>query len=211
MKIDIYSDIACPWCYLGKARFETALADFPGADSVEIVYRPFQLDPSAPEEPLPHREVLAAKYGAQAVAMDDRVTSLGAAMGLSFDFDTVLENNSLLAHRLLRFALREYGAQVQGRLKGLLMAGHFGEGLDIGDRARLADVAARAGLERERVVAFLAGEDLREEVLADIAEAHEIGVTAVPTFVFDGQWAVQGGQEPETFLRVLNQVAGSQL
>jgi predicted DsbA family dithiol-disulfide isomerase len=210
VKVEIYSDIACPWCYLGKARFEKALAGFPGADSVEIVYRPFQLDPSAPEEPLPHREVLAAKFGAQAAAMDERIASLGAAEGVVFDFDTVLENNSLLAHRLLGYALREYGPQAQGRLKGLLMAGHFGEGLDIGDRERLADVAARAGLDRDRVVSFLAGEELREEVLAEIAEAREIGVTAVPTFVFEGQWAIQGGQAPETFLQALTQIAGAE-
>lgn len=207
MKVEIYSDIACPWCYLGKARFEQALAAFPQAESVEVVYRPFQLDPSAPQEPRGHREVLAAKFGPQAVAMDDRITRLGAAEGIIFDFDTVLESNSLLAHRLLRFALDTRGAAVQARLKGILMAGHFGEGLDIGDHDQLADAAARAGLDREAVAAFLAGDDLREEVLADIDEARRLGVTAVPTFVFEGKWAVQGGQESAVFLQALEQVA----
>ncbi|MEE4546688.1 DsbA family oxidoreductase [Streptomyces sp. V4-01] len=207
MKVEIYSDIACPWCYVGKTRFEQALAAFPQAASVEVVYRPFQLDPSAPEQPRGHREVLAAKYGPQAAAMDDRITALGAAEGITFDFDTVLENNSLLAHRLLRFALDSHGPAVQSRLKGRLMAAHFGEGLDIGDRGQLADAAAEAGLDRDAVTAFLAGDGLRDEVLADIDGARGLGITAVPTFVFEGKWAVQGGQESATFLQALEQVA----
>ncbi|WP_202235161.1 DsbA family oxidoreductase [Actinacidiphila reveromycinica] len=207
MKVEIYSDIACPWCHVGKSRFERALAAFPQGGAVEVVYRPFQLDPDAPHEPRPHREVLAAKFGPQAAAMDERLTRLGAAEGLAFDFDSVLENNSLLAHRLLRFALDTYGAAAQNRLKGTLMTGHFAEGLDIGDPEQLADAAVAAGLDRVAVASFLAGDALTDEVVADIARAREIGVTAVPTFVFEGQWAVQGGQETSTFLRVLEQVA----
>ncbi|MFF6954858.1 DsbA family protein [Streptomyces sp. NPDC008317] len=207
MKVEIYSDIACPWCYLGKSRFERALAAFPQGDSVEVVYRPFQLDPTAPESPQPHREVLARKFGPQAVAMDDRLAAMGAAEGLTFDFDTVVENNSLLAHRLLRFALDTYGPETQNRLKGRLMTGHFGEGLDIGDRTALTDAAVAAGLDRDAVAAFLAGDDLRDEVVAEIDQARQIGITAVPTFVFEGKWAVQGGQETSVFLQALEQVA----
>ncbi|MFF4216297.1 DsbA family oxidoreductase [Streptomyces nondiastaticus] len=207
MKVEIYSDIACPWCHVGKRRFEQALAAFPGAGDVEVVYRPFQLDPHAPEEPLPHREVLAAKYGPQSVAMDDHITRLGADEGLVFDFDTVVENNSLPAHRLLRFVLEEYGRDAQARLKGRLLEAHFGEGLDIGDREHLTDAAVAVGLDRDPVAAFLDGDDLHDEVLDEIEEARQRGVTAVPTFVFEGQWAVQGGQEPATFLKVLQQVA----
>jgi predicted DsbA family dithiol-disulfide isomerase len=138
--------------------------------------------------------------------MDDHLTKLGAAEGLRFDFDSVLENNSLLAHRLLRFALDEYGPEIQTRLKGHLMTGHFSDGLDIGDPAHLATAAASAGLDPDAVATFLAGDSLREEVLADIDNARHLGITAVPTFVFEGQWAVQGGQETSTFLRVLEQV-----
>ncbi|WP_405585188.1 DsbA family oxidoreductase [Streptomyces sp. NBC_01190] len=207
MKVEIYSDIACPWCYLGKARFERALTAFPGAAGVEVVYRPFQLDPSAPHEARSHREVLAAKFGPQAFAMDGRLTKLGAAEGITFDFDTVLENNSLLAHRLLRFALDEYGAETQTRLKGRIMTAHFAEGMDIGDPDHLTEAAVAAGLDRAAVTAFLAGDDLLPEVLADLEEAHALGITAVPTFVFEGKWAVQGGQETSTFLQVLEQVS----
>nr|WP_203675078.1 MULTISPECIES: DsbA family oxidoreductase [unclassified Streptomyces] len=207
VKVEIYSDIACPWCHVGKARFERALAAFPGAASVEVVYRPFQLDPAAPEKPQPHREVLAAKYGPQALAMDEKITQLGAAEGLTFDFDTVVENNSLLAHRLLRFVLDTYGHAAQARLKGRLLDAHFGEGLDIGDRERLADAAVAVGLDRAPVAAFLAGDDLVDEVTGEIDEARQLGITAVPTFVFEGTWMVQGGQETSTFLRALEQVA----
>ncbi|WP_333767715.1 DsbA family oxidoreductase [Streptomyces sp. IBSBF 2435] len=207
VKVEIYSDIACPWCYVGKTRFERALAAFPKGSSVEVVYRPFQLDPSAPYEARPHREVLAAKYGPQAAAMDQRITALGAEEGIDFDFDTVLENNSLLAHRLLRFALDEYGPAAQTRLKGRLMTAHFGEGMDIGDHEHLTDAAVTVGLDRDAVAAFLSSDELHDEVLDEIDEARQLGITAVPTFVFEGQWAVQGGQETSTFLRVLEQVA----
>lgn len=207
MKVEIYSDVVCPWCYVGKARFERALSAFPQADSVEVVYRPFQLDPAAPTGPRPHREVLAAKFGPQAVAMDERIVGLGAAEGLVFDFDAALENNTLLAHRLLRLALDEYGPQTQVRLKGRLMADHFSAGKDVGDPAQLTEAAVAAGLDRDRVTAFLAGDELREEVLAELADAQRLGITAVPTYVFEGKWAVQGGQETSTFLAVLEQIA----
>ena len=207
MKIEIYSDIACPWCHIGKVRFERALAAFPQAASVEVVYRPFQLDPQAPHEPVPHRQVLAEKFGSQAVAMDERLARLGEAEDIVFDFDTVLENNSLLAHRLLRFVLDEYGPDAQVRLKGRLMTAHFSEGMDIGDHEMLTDAAVVVGLDRDAVAAFLDSDALHDEVLDEIDEARARGVTAVPTFVFEGQWAVQGGQETSTFLRVLEQVA----
>ncbi|CAG7649089.1 DsbA family oxidoreductase [Actinacidiphila bryophytorum] len=207
MKVEIYSDIACPWCYVGKTRFERALAAFPKGSSVEVVYRPFQLDPSAPHEARPHHEVLAAKFGARAAAMDRQIAALGAEEGIAFEFDTVLENNSLLAHRLLRFTLEEYGPEAQVRLKGRLMAGHFGEGMDIGDHEHLTDAAVAVGLDRDAVAAFLSGDELHDEVLDDIDEARRLGITAVPTFVFEGKWAVQGGQETSVFLQALEQVA----
>ena len=207
MKVEIYSDVACPWCYVGKRRFERALADFPQADSVEVVYRPYQLIPDKSEQPEPHREYLTARFGPQAEAMDARLVELGRAEGLPFDFDTVLENNTLLAHRLLRHALTAYGPAVQVALKDRLLTAHFAEGVDVGDRAALAALAADAGLDRDRAAAFLASDEDREEVLAEIDEARALGITAVPAFVFEGRWAVQGGQDSSTFLRILEQVA----
>jgi predicted DsbA family dithiol-disulfide isomerase len=207
MKVEIYSDIACPWCYVGKRRFERALAAFPQADQVEVVYRPFQLAPDKSETPEPHRAYLNERYGPQSAAMDARVEELGRAEGLAFDFDRAIENNTLLAHRLLWHALSAYGAKVQAALKDRLLVAHFAEGADVGDRDTLAGLAAEAGLDRDRAAAFLSSGEGREEVLAEIDDARSIGVNAVPTFVFEGKWALQGGQESSTFLRALEQVA----
>ncbi|MFE3114035.1 DsbA family oxidoreductase [Kitasatospora indigofera] len=207
MKVEIYSDIACPWCYIGKRRFEQALAGFEGRAGVEVVYRPYQLVPDAPEAATPHRAWLAERYGPQSVAMDARVTELGRAEGITYDFDTALHTNTFLGHRLLHLALAEYGAEVQGALKEGLLKAHFSDGADIGDRARLTEIAVAAGLDGERVAGYLAGDEGVEEVRAQLAEARELGISAVPTFVFEGKWAVQGGQEAETFRKVLEQVA----
>lgn len=205
--VEIYSDIACPWCFLGLKRFDRALAAFPGAGDVEVVFRPYQLDPAAPEEPRPHREVLAAIFGPQAAAMDARLAELGAAEGTVFAFDRVIENNSLLAHRLLWLAEREYGTGIQRALKERLLTGHFREGMDIGDRAQLVDAAASVGMDRGRAAGLLAGDEGRAEVERQIERARTLGVTAVPTFVFQGRYAVQGAQETSAFLRILERLA----
>ncbi|MGW6913217.1 DsbA family oxidoreductase [Kitasatospora sp. NPDC054939] len=207
MKVEIYSDVACPWCWIGKRRFERALEGFAGKDGVEVVFRPYQLVPDAPETASPHRAWLAERYGPQSVAMDARVAELGRAEGLAYDFDAALHVNTFLGHRLLHLAETEYGPAVQGVLKEALLKAHFGDGVDVGDRAQLTEVAVSAGLDRDRVAGYLAGEEGADAVRAQLAEARELGITAVPTFVFEGKWAVQGGQDTETFRRVLDQVA----
>ncbi|GAA1415715.1 DsbA family oxidoreductase [Kitasatospora putterlickiae] len=207
MKVEIYSDIACPWCYIGKRRFEQALDGFAGKENVEVVYRPYQLVPDAPATASPHRAWLAERYGPQSVAMDAHVAELGRTVGIGYDFDAALHANTFLGHRLLHLAETEYGAQAQGRLKEALLKAHFTDGVDVGDRTALTEVAVGAGLDRDRVAAYLAGDEGAAEVRAQLAEARELGITAVPTFVFEGKWAVQGGQEAETFRRVLEQVA----
>ncbi|MDH6122091.1 DsbA family oxidoreductase [Kitasatospora sp. GAS204B] len=210
MKVEIYSDIACPWCYIGKRRFDQALERFEGKGEVEVVFRPYQLVPDAPATASPHRAWLAERYGPQSRAMDDRVTELGKAEGIDYDFDTALHANTFLGHRLLHLAETEYGATVQGVLKEALLKAHFSDGVDVGDRAALTEVAVAAGLDRQRVTAYLAGEEGADEVRRQLAEARQLGISAVPTFVFEGQWAVQGGQEAETFLKVLRQVAAEE-
>jgi predicted DsbA family dithiol-disulfide isomerase len=209
VKVDIYSDIACPWCYVGKRRFERALAAFPGAADVEVTYRPYQLDPTAPDEPSPLRARLAEKFGAANLdEMNARLAEVGSGEGISFDFDRAQSVNTLTAHRLLWFALDEYGADVQAVLKDRLLRAYFSEGADVADHAGLTAAAVEAGLDRDRVVAFLACDRGVAEVRGEIAEARQIGVTAVPTFVFEGKWAVQGAQEVATFRQVLEQVRG---
>ncbi|MFF2039347.1 DsbA family oxidoreductase [Kitasatospora sp. NPDC058170] len=197
----------CPWCYIGKRRFDEALDGFAGREDVEVVYRPYQLVPDAPATASPHRAWLAERYGPQSVAMDARVAELGRAEGITYDFDAALHANTFLGHRLLHLAESEYGAAVQGVLKEALLKAHFTDGVDVGDRAALTEVAAAAGLDRDRVSAYLAGDEGVAEVRAQLAEAGELGISAVPTFVFEGKWAVQGGQEAETFRKVLEQVA----
>jgi predicted DsbA family dithiol-disulfide isomerase len=205
MKIEIYSDIACPWCYIGKRRFERALGAFP--QPVEVVYRPYQLVPDAPAVATPHRAWLAERYGPQSRAMDDRVAALGATDGIRYDFDAALHANTFDGHRLLHLAATEYGLPVQHELKERLLAAHFSDGVDVGDQTALTEVAVAAGLDRARVVAYLASDEGRTEVAAELAEARELGINSVPTFVIDGTWAIQGAQETSTFLRALEQAA----
>jgi predicted DsbA family dithiol-disulfide isomerase len=207
MKVEIYSDIACPWCYIGKRRFERALAAFPGAEQVEVVYKPYQLVPDAPETASPHRAWLAERYGPQSRAMDDRVAQLGAADGIRYDFDAALHVNTLHGHRLLWLAATEYSLPVQAELKERLLAAHFSDGVDVGDFAALTEIALAAGLDRARVEAFLPSEEGKTEVAAEIADARALGIQSVPTFVFEGKWAVQGAEETSTFLKALEQAA----
>jgi len=207
VKVEIYSDIACPWCYVGKRRFERALAAFPGGSDIEVTYRPYQLDPTTPHEPSPLRERLAEKFGAANLAgMNDRLAQVGEAEGITFDFEKALSVNTFTAHRVLWFALREYGPAVQAGLKDRLLDAYFARGANVADAERLTAIAVDAGLDGDRVAAFLASDEGVEEVRGEITEAQAIGVTAVPTFVFEGQWAVQGAQEASTFLQVLEQV-----
>jgi predicted DsbA family dithiol-disulfide isomerase len=206
MKVEVYSDIACPWCYIGKHRFERALSAFPGAADVEVVYRPYQLDPGAPSVASSHRAYLDSRFGPGSAQMDARVAKLGLDEGIAFDFENALHVNTLTGHRLLRLAETEYGPAVQVALKEKLFAARFAEGGDVGDRAQLTELAVAVGMDRERVAGYLDSREGTEEVLAQIARAQELGVSSVPTFVFEGQWAVSGAQESSTFLRVLEQV-----
>ncbi|MGW1995533.1 DsbA family oxidoreductase [Embleya sp. NPDC001921] len=207
MKVEIYSDIACPWCYVGKRRFERALAAFPGAEDIQVTYRPYELDPTTPAQPAPLRERLAAKFGAANLdGMNARLADVGAGEGITFDFTRALAVNTLTAHRVLWLALTEFGPTAQAALKDRLLAAYFSEGENVADHDRLTEFAVEAGLDRDRVVAFLASDEGSDEVRREIAEAREMGVTAVPTFVFEGKWAVQGAQEASTFLQVLEQV-----
>jgi len=207
MKVEVYSDIACPWCYIGKYRFERALAAFPQAADVEVVYRPYQLDPGAPAVASSHRAYLDARYGPESAQMDARVAKLGRGEGIAFDFDRALHVNTLDGHRLLHLALTEYGPVVQAALKEKLFAARFAEGGDVGDRGQLVALAQSVGMDRERAQTYLDGDEGAKQVLAEIDEARQLGISSVPTFVFEGHWAVSGAQETSTFLRVLEQVS----
>ena len=207
MKVEIYSDVACPWCYIGKRRFETALAAFPGAREVEVVYRPYQLDPAAPATARPLLDALKEKFGPGAASMAGNVAQAARGEGITMDFERALAANTLGAHRLLRLAEREYEPTVQHALAEQLFAAHFAGGADIGDRAVLADLAVAAGMDSERVRGYLASTEGVAEVESEIRQARQLGITAVPTFVFEARYGVQGAQPVAAFLQALEAVA----
>jgi len=207
MKVEIYADVVCPWCYIGERRFARALAAFPQADRVEVVHRSYQLDPEAPGEAAPLKQYLARRYGALVEGMLARGTEAAAAEGIVMDWDRALAVNTLTAHRLLGLAEREYGAEVQRALLDKLFEAHFTRGMDVADHERLADLAASVGMARARVQAYLASDEGLAETREALARARRIGVRAVPTFVFDGEYAVEGAQPASVFLQVLEEAA----
>ena len=207
MKVEIYSDVACPWCYIGKKRFDQALAAFPGAADVEVVYKPYQLDPSAPATAYPLMQHLEKKFGPRAAGMMQRVVEAGRGEGIDMRFGDALAANTLTAHRLMRLAVLEYGPEVRHALAARLFDAHFTRGGDIGDHGQLGELAVGAGMDQARVSAYLASGEGLEETRAEIREAQELGISAVPTFVFDGRYAVQGGQPAPVLLQALETVA----
>jgi predicted DsbA family dithiol-disulfide isomerase len=203
IKVEIYSDIVCPWCYIGEHRFFQALSEFPQADQVEVVFRPFQLDPGAPPRGIPLAEYLERRYGSKSIAMMDRVGLVAAEEGISIDWDRALAGNTHTAHRLLRLAEEEYGAGVQLTLAQRLFALHFTHGGDVTDPEQLAAEASSVGMDSERTRAYLDSNEGVWELDEEFDRARAFGVTAVPTFVFDGRWAVQGAQRTSAFLQAL--------
>lgn len=210
MRVEIWSDVVCPWCYIGKRRFEQALARFDGRDDVEIVFRPFLLDPTAaPGTATPVVDVYSRKFGGpeRAAQIIDRVTGIAEAAGITFHLDRAVRANTRLAHRLLWLALRDRGPAVQRALKEALLEAYFADGRNVGDPDVLAELAGQVGLDPGTVSAFLASDEGAAELDADLAEAAANDIMAVPTFVFEGTWVVPGAQDVEVFERVLQRVA----
>ncbi|CAN5547052.1 DsbA family oxidoreductase [soil metagenome] len=210
LRVEIWSDVVCPWCYIGKRRFEGALAELEGEIDVEITYRPYQLDPTAPfGAPTPVAEVYAKKFGGpeRAEQIFEHVTRIAAEEGLDFQLDRAWRANTRDAHRMLWFADQQAGPSVQADVKEQLLRAYFTDGLDVGDREVLADCAAAAGLDRELVATFLDGTGGVAEVDHDLRSAHERGITAVPTYVINDAWAIPGAQDSATFVQVLRRMA----
>ena len=212
MRIEIFSDVICPWCFIGKRRFETALSRLRdrGVDvQVDYTFRPFQLDPTAPNDsPTPAKDAYAKKFGGpeRATEILDHVTFVAAQDNITFNMDIALRANTFLAHRLLSYALLKHGAAVQILLKERIMDAYFTDGKNIGDIDVLADCAESAGINRAEAHTFLNSDELVDEVRSEIAEAAEYGVTAVPTFIINGQWSVPGAQDVEMFERIIERM-----
>lgn len=205
MRIDIISDVVCPWCFIGKRRLEKALASRPEI-AAEITWRPFQLNPDMPEEGMPRAEYIASKFGdsSHSRRIHQTIAEAGASVGIDFAFDRIRRSpNTRNAHRLIRFATRQgRGDAVVDRL----FRGYFLEGRDIGDLATLADIASESGLDHEETRAFLGSRAERDEIIAEDRNARRLGINAVPCYIFAGQYAVSGAQEPEFFLPVFDLV-----
>jgi predicted DsbA family dithiol-disulfide isomerase len=204
VKVEIWSDIVCPWCAIGKRRFEAALDRFAHRDRVDVVWRSFELDPSAPRQrDVSAAEHLAAKYGvstAEAEAMQARMTGNAAAEGLDFRFDIARSGNTFDAHRLLHLAA-ERG--VQGAVKERLLVAYLTEGEPIGDPRVLSRLVAEAGLDRDEAAVVLAGDAYADAVRADEADGRSLGITGVPFFVVDRTYGVSGAQPADVLLPVL--------
>jgi predicted DsbA family dithiol-disulfide isomerase len=204
VRIDIWSDVVCPWCYIGKRRLERALADFEHRDEVDVHWRSFELDPHAPavREGDPASR-LARKYGIsvdEAAAAGQRLTALAAVEGLEYRLSAARAGNSFDAHRLLHLA-GDRG--VQDRLKERLLAAYLCEGQAIGDRTVLLDQAAAVGLDAAEVREVLEGDAYAEEVRADEVEAAEREINGVPFFLVGGRFGIPGAQEVDTIAAIL--------
>lgn len=210
VRIDVWSDIACPWCYVGKRRLEEAQRALP-EDSLEIVWHAFELDPAAPREhdDSPYVERLAKKYGAtltHAEAMISRMTETARLDGLEFNFERIRSGNTFDAHRVVHLA-GERGKQ--DAVSERMFRAYMTEGEPIGDPETLVRLASEAGLEQAEVRAMLAGDALVNEVREDEAMAHEMGIRGVPFFVIDGKYAVSGAQPAEVILRAIKDARAS--
>lgn len=203
MDIQVWSDVVCPWCYIGKKRLEKALADFPG--EVTVTFRAYQLDPSPVPAPVRTKDAMAAKFGgpARAEQMFAHVASIAAGDGLRLDFDRAIAANTFEAHRLIAWAA---GQGRQADLLDALQRVHFTEGVDLGSRPALAAVAGSIGLDAMAAQAFLESPAGTDAVNTDLAEARELGITSVPTFVIDGKYAIQGAQESATIRSALEEI-----
>jgi len=209
MRVDIWSDIVCPWCYVGKRRFETALAAFDGRDGIDIHHHAFQLDPSAPRDRTSSRgEMLMKKYRltpAQLEATDARMQQVAAEEGLDYHLDGTVTGNTLDAHQLVHLA-REHGKQ-DAMIERLYRA-YFTERTSVFDTDSLVRLGTDIGLDADEAVEALRGGRYVSAVQQDVELARKIGITGVPFFVIDAKYGVSGAQQPSVFLEALGRSAG---
>ena len=210
LRIEIWSDVICPWCYIGKTRFDQAVERLGDEIDLEVTYRAYQLDPTArPGVTEPVAEAYSRKFGGpdQAHQVISRVTAAAAEDGIDMHLDRALRANTLLAHRLLWWASTPECPASQAAVQDRLMRAYFTDGDDIGDPERLAELLSDLGVDPAATTDFLTGDAGVTEVAREIERAGEHGISAVPTFVVDGQWAIPGAQDVDTFERVLRRLA----
>lgn len=208
MRIDIWSDFACPFCYIGKRNLEIALRELDLLGEVDIVFCSFQLDPhaekSSQSDPVTS---LSEKYGTtreEAQKMIDRVVNMAKDVGLEFNYENMIQTNTLDAHRLVHYG-NESGKD--NRVMERLFKAHFIDGLDIGDIDVLADIGQEVGLDRKETLSVLSSDRYTSNVEDDRRSSQQLGISSVPFFVIDNKVAVPGAQPPETFIQVLKEAS----
>ncbi|MGE6629175.1 DsbA family oxidoreductase [Bacillus sp. NPDC077027] len=204
MEVQIWSDFACPFCYIGKQQLEAALDQFDHKDEVEIVFKSFELDPNAPKNvDYDVHDMLVRKYGmsrSKAIAMNDQLKEVGEKNGIDFQFDPLVLTNTFDAHRLAQFATS------QGKGESLILElfkAYFTDAKHLGDHQTLIDIAEKVGLNTEEVEAILKSDEFADDVRANETEASKLGVSAVPFFKVNNKYAIKGAQSTEVFLNTL--------
>ena len=210
IKVDVWSDIACPWCYIGKRKFEAGAEDFDG--EVEVTYHSFELAPDTPVDFDGSELDFLAQYKGmspeQVKPMLDRVTDIAKDVGLDYDYDALQHTNTIKAHQLIHFA-KAHGKQLEAKER--LLNAYFVQGRHVGRTEDLADLAAEIGLDREQAKRALENDEYLDAVRADQQQAIGYGIRGVPFFVIDGKYGVSGAQEAKTFTEVLNKVKEEQV
>ncbi len=205
IKVDIWSDVQCPWCYIGKRKFEAGVAEFGG--DVEVEYHSFELAPDTPVDfdgtPVDYLSQRKGLPAAQVEQMIARVTAIAESVGLHYDYDSMHQTNTIKAHELLHYA-KARGRQLD--MKERLLKAYFIDGRHVGRIEDLADIAAEIGLDRADVVRALTENEYLADVKADVAQANAYGIQGVPFFVIDGKYGVSGAQDATTFTEVLEKV-----
>lgn len=207
MQVEIWSDFACPFCYIGKRRFEQALAEFAHRDQVEVVYRSFELDRHAPKS-VPHDvyDMLSSRYGMsrqEAIAMNEKMRQQAAVEGLDFQFDSLVLTNTFDAHRLRLFAEKQGKGAV---ISELLFRAYFTESTNISDHSILADIAAAVGIDREEALSVLTSDQFAQSVRTEEENGSRMGIRGVPYYVINGKHAISGAQASGVYLNAMQQL-----
>ena len=209
VRVDVISDVVCPWCYIGKRRLAQAVELFRESvgqtPELEVVWHPFQLNPQLPLQGIARSEYLARKFGSRAEDIYTRVSGVGRGVGINFAFERIVRQpNTVPAHQLIGLAQLH---ERQDEMVETLFRGYFLEGADLAQTDALVELARRAGLENEAARACLNDDAQRQAVLAEDEQARALGVSGVPFFIFDRRLAVSGAQEPQVLLRALREAA----
>lgn len=209
LNIDVYSDVICPWCFVGKHRLERALAAVKDRFEAHVIWHPFELNPDMPKEGLDRKAYRSAKFGSweKSLALDEQVKTAGASEGINFRHDLMKRTpNTFDAHKLILLAGRE---GVQGKVVDAVFNGYFIEGKDVGNRETLIEIATAAGIDAERVITFLESEESTNAVNEAKEKGRELRINGVPNFIINNQVSFSGAQSVETFIKAFEQATNS--